>query len=115
MPSQRVRSEYKNIITRMPVENQTHYIDIFLAKPDVALDEVFIVFELTDQEGSVLQWVNLGIPTSREDFSLRITSEKHDSEEQLYLQLYLWNESPLTYNFQKLRTTLYRKDEHSSQ
>jgi hypothetical protein len=115
MPSQRVRSEYKNIIPRMPVENQTHYIDIFLAKPDVALDEVFIVFELTDQEGIVLQWVNMGIPTSREDFSLRITSEKNDSEEQLYLQLYLWNESPLPYNFQKLRTTLYRKDEHSIQ
>jgi hypothetical protein len=109
MPLQRVRSEFKNIITRMPVQNKPHYLDLSLVKPDVGLDEVFVVFELSNDQDSIIQWKNLGIPTNREDFSLQIKTGDLDYDEQLYLQLYIWNESPIPYNFHKLRATLYRE------
>ena len=108
LPKQRVRNEFKNLITKRKVDNDIHYIDVTISQPEVALEEVFIVFELINAEEEVVQWENSGIPADQDDFTFRIRTEKQEMEEDLYIQLYIWNESPLPYDFQQLRTTFYR-------
>lgn len=108
---QRVRKEYRNIIENMAIESGVHYVDIQLFNPDVVLDEVFLVFELRDAEDNLLQWKNYGIPTEKKDFSIRIVLEDHFTERSTtYLQLFLWNESPVPYSFEKARVLIYRKN-----
>jgi phosphoglycerol transferase MdoB-like AlkP superfamily enzyme len=111
IPRQRIRGEYFRIIERRPVANARHTIDLTFRKPEVSLNEVFVVFEIQNEEGQVVQWKNYGIPVTRDDFNFSINVGEHDTEEPLYLQLYIWNESPLPYSFGELRATLYRTSE----
>ncbi len=106
----RIRDEYRDIIRDLPVDGNSHYIDVRLSHPQVALEEVFIVFELRNEADSVLQWQNFGIPLERDDFRVRIVLEDHlKGTEPGYVNLFLWNESSIPYSFDRIRTTLYRK------
>jgi hypothetical protein len=106
----RIRDEYRDIIRDMPVDGNRHYIDVRLSHPQVALEEVFIVFELRNEADTVVQWQNFGIPIERDDFRVRIVLEDHLEEfETGSINLFLWNESPVPYSFDRIRTTLYRK------
>jgi len=108
---QRIRGEYFRLIEKKSIANARHTIDLTFKRPEVALNEVFVVFEILNEEGQIVQWKNYGIPVSREDFNFSVNIEQHDTDEPLYLQLYIWNESPLAYGFGELRVTLYRTGE----
>lgn len=104
-----VREEYRNILENLPVEQGTHILDIRLQKPEVLLEEVFIVIEMYNESGNLLEWQNYGIPEGNEDFSVRHEIvNQYSPHDNPYLRVYIWNQSPVTYSFEKARTTVYR-------
>ncbi len=104
-----VREEYRNILENLPVEQGTHILDIRLHKPEILLEEVFIVIEMYDESGNLLEWQNYGIPEGNEDFSVRHEIvNQYSPHDNPYLRVYIWNQSPVTYSFEKARTTVYR-------
>jgi phosphoglycerol transferase MdoB-like AlkP superfamily enzyme len=111
---QRVRNEYRNILQNIPIGSGLHYIDVQLDNPQVALEEVFVVFELRNSSDSILKWKNYGIPEKKDGFSVRIVlDEPFDENENGWLQVFIWNESPVPYSFDRARTILFKKDSPS--
>ncbi|TVQ15040.1 MAG: LTA synthase family protein [Bacteroidetes bacterium] len=104
----RVRSEYRNILEDLPINPGIHYIDISLYNPEVAMEEVFVVFELYDESDNLLEWQNFGIPEGNMDFSVRIELDnQYTSHGNTYLKVFLWNQSPIAYSFEKARVVVY--------
>ncbi len=104
----RVRSEYRNILEDLPIKAGLHYLDIRLHNPEVAMEEVFVVFELHDESGNLLEWQNFGVPEGNKDFSVRIELDnQYTSHGNTYLQVFLWNQSPIAYSFEKARVVVY--------
>mgnify|MGYP002619616264 CR=1 FL=1 len=109
LPQQRVRTEYRNIFSDLPLGEGTHILDISLSRPDIALDEVYIVYELRDANDSILRWKNFGVPVGKTDFSIRIRLDQELTEgRDARLAVFLWNESPVPYSFGSARTVLYK-------
>lgn len=111
---QRVRDEYRDILHNIPIDNDVHYIDVLLDNPRVALEEVFVVYELRNSNDSILSWGNYGIPENKSGFSVRIVlDDELDINENVWLKVFIWNESPVPYSFDKARTILFKKDNPS--
>jgi len=107
---QRIRDEYRDILHNIPLGEDIHYIDVRLDNPQVALEEVFVVYEIRNSNDSILQWGNFGIPENKVGFSLRIVlDEEFDNYENVWLKVFIWNQSPVPYSFDKARTILFKK------
>ena len=105
----REREEFRDVVEQVSIGRGTHYVDIRLFDPDMLLEEVYLVYELRDAEGDLLQWENFGIPAGREDFSVRVLLDEHTREESpLTLQLFLWNQSSVPYSIGQVKATFYK-------
>jgi hypothetical protein len=109
-PEQKIRTEYKKIIAKTAIDNKAHYIDIMLGNIEGQPDEVFMVYELSDEEESILHWNKYVMSAGNENLTIHINTEECDGQ-QLYLRLFLWNESVIPYGFRKLQVTLYQMEE----
>lgn len=107
--ARRIRTEFRDIITDLPITRGTHYIDVRMRSPQVSLEEVYIVFELRNQADSLIQWENFGIPAQKDDFSVRILVDDNPFDDAM-VRIFLWNESPVPYGFDHVRTTIYRQE-----
>jgi hypothetical protein len=109
---QRVRGEYLRIIDNLPVNHKMHIIDVSVSNPDIPLNEVFVVVELLNEKEQILKWKHFGFPHGKEDFKISLSFDKTDSDNPVFLKLYIWNESPLHYSFEQMRTTIYQRNEN---
>jgi phosphoglycerol transferase MdoB-like AlkP superfamily enzyme len=105
----RTTGEYHKILDRLPIENTAQNIDIAFLNPRTGKNDLFLVYEIVDENDQIVSWKNQGVPSGINDFSLNISLEPQPTESPLYLMLYIWNESPSPYSFDKLRVTLYKK------
>ncbi len=105
------RREYVDIIEEMELDpGYRYYLDAAFVKPRIPLEEVNLVYEITDRAGNSLIWKNFGIPDSGDEgFAVKeiITTENLDSVG-MKLRVFIWNESPVPYEFDQARITLYR-------
>ncbi len=105
------RQEYVDIIEEIPLESgYRYYLDAAFVNPRISLEEVYLVYEVTDGQGNSLIWKNFGIPDSgREGFGVKETIYTENlAAEGMQLRVFLWNESPVPYHFDQARITLYR-------
>jgi len=106
-----IRREYVDIIEEIPLKKgYRYYLDAAFVKPRISLEEVYLVYEITDGAGNSLLWKNFGIPDSGDaGFGVKeiITTENMDAED-MRLRVFLWNESPVPYQFDQARITIYR-------
>ena len=106
-----IRREYVDIIEEIPLEQgYRYYLDASFVNPRIPLEEVYLVYEITDGAGNSLIWKNFGIPDSGDEgFGVKetITTENLDAED-IQLRVFLWNESPVPYEFDQARITIYR-------
>jgi peptidoglycan-N-acetylglucosamine deacetylase len=106
--NKKVRGEYFRIINEEPITKNPHTIDITFYNSVVPLNEVFVVYEIMNDKGQIISWKNYGIPPGENDFNFSIhIDETEETDSQRYVQLYIWNESPLPFSFEKLRIVLY--------
>jgi hypothetical protein len=105
------RREYVDIIEEIPLEKgYRYYLDAAFVNPRISLEEVYLVYEVTDGQGNSLIWKNFGIPDSgREGFGVKETIFTETlAAEGMQLRVFLWNESPVPYHLDQARITLYR-------
>jgi hypothetical protein len=106
-----IRGEYVDIIEEIPLDQgYRYYLDAAFVKPRISLEEVYLVYEITDGSGNSLIWKNFGIPDSGDaGFGVKetITTENLNTED-MRLRVFLWNESPVPYQFDQARITIYR-------
>ena len=105
-----IRREYIDIIEEIPLEQgYRYYLDAAFVKPRISLEEVYLVYEVTDGAGNSLIWKNFGIPDSDDGFGVKETLYTENlAAEGMQLRVFLWNESPVPYHFDQARITLYR-------
>lgn len=110
-----VRDEYRVILEDLPVGPGNHILDIRLHKPQVLLEDVFIVVELYDESGQLLEWKNYGIPVGDEDFSVRHEIDnRYTKNANNHLRVYFWNQAPVAYHYEKARMTVYTLENYPS-
>ncbi|MFW5758706.1 MAG: LTA synthase family protein [Bacteroidota bacterium] len=103
-----IRTEYKDIVDNMQLDNQTYHMDVVIQNPDVSLEEVFLIFEAKDASGNVVFWENFGVPKDNKDLSINLTIEKEFIPEQgAELKVYVWNQSPVPYGFDAIQFRIY--------
>ena len=105
------RREYVDIIEEMPLQQgYRYYLDASFVNPRVSLEEVFLVYEITDDEGNRLAWKNFGIPDKQnEAFSIKeVISTENLAAQNMHMRVFIWNESPVPYHFERARITIYR-------
>lgn len=103
-----VRTEYKDIVDNMFLEQKTYHMDVVIEKPEVSLEEVFLIFEVKDASDQVVFWENFGIPETKNDFSIKLTIEKDMiPKEGAQLKVYIWNQSPVPYGFDAIPFRIY--------
>ena len=105
------RREYVSLLEEMQLDSgYRYYLDAAFVRPRISLEEVYLVYELSDGKGNSLIWKNFGIPQNEnEGFSVKeIISTENLSAEGMQLRVFLWNESPVPYHFDQARITLYR-------
>ena len=106
-----IRREYVDIIEEISLDQgYRYYLDAAFVKPRISLEEVYLVYEITDGAGNSLIWKNFGIPDSGDaGFGVKetITTENLNTED-MRLRVFLWNESPVPYQFDQARITIYR-------
>ena len=113
----RIRNEYMNIIKSLPLEkNAVYHLDIALTRPQLSLEEVYVVYDISDEDQQVIQWKNYGIPSGGKDFGVQKYIQLPDtSTGKYYLRVFLWNESPVPYSFEGARVTLLKKQAKGTQ
>ncbi len=105
------RREFVDIIEEIPLKKgYRYYLDASFVNPRIPLEEVYLVYEITDEAGNSLIWKNFGIPDSGDEgFGVKETiSIENLNAESMKLRVFLWNESPVPYEFDQARITLYR-------
>jgi hypothetical protein len=106
----RIRGEYFKIVDRMILSDNPHTIDVSFHKTEIPLNEVYLVFELQNEKEQTIQWKNFGIPGGQQDFTISFDIEKTDTVAPVFLQMYIWNESPLPYSLGRMKTTIYQRN-----